>query len=565
MYPTVKEEAERILSQEWGITDLPVRFEVPPEEAYGDTTTTVAFPLGKRLRKRPEEIAGILAERLQRSSLVERAEVAGEGFVNVRLKAQTLLQEFQRTREACTPKVTREERPVIVEYSDPNIAKPLGVHHLLATIIGQAIANMYRFAGYPVLSWNYLGDWGTQFGNLAVACEKWGSGKPASEYSLDELLALYVRFYKEAQRDPSLEDAGREAFRKLEQGGPELWKFWEGAVAVTKTSLKVLYERLHIRFDVDEGESFYNDKMGAVLTEGKQKGVFTVGEKGALIVEFPRETGLPVYMVLKSDGSTLYATRDIAQIRYRIDTYHPQSILYVVDTAQTLYFRQLFETVRRLQWELPHLEHVVFGRMRFKDRAMSTRMGNILTLEEVLDEAVRRADQVIEEHRDTVQTDDRAGLAEMMGLGAIAYAILSQNRRADIVFDWDRMLTFEGSSAPYLQYTHARARSVLRKAGEEGERTVPRIETLTGKERVLLRTLLQFSEVLAEALQTHMPHKLAQYLFTLCQAYNAFYNTEPILKSTDPSRTLRLALTARTAATLKTGAELLTIRVPDRM
>ncbi|MBI3816261.1 arginine--tRNA ligase [Candidatus Peregrinibacteria bacterium] len=568
MFDELTTQAAAILTKEFTLPDVSVFWQSPRELSHGDAATNVALQVSKRLGRSPNEIAQVLADGLSKHADVARAEVAGAGYVNVWLTPKALLTELNRSRSAAVAKVAGKElKPVIVEYSQPNIAKPLGVHHILSTVIGQCLCNLHRHAGEPVVAWNYIGDWGTQFGKLAVAFERWGKkGKEAKDYTLDELLNLYVRFHEEAPSDPTLEAHGREAFRKLEQGDRALRTFWQDVVSVSKSSLAVIYERLHVRFDTDIGESFYEDSMQAIIDEGLKKGVFTAGEGGSLIVEFPPETGLPPYLVRKSDGATLYSTRDLAQVRFRIDTYHPQNILHVVDMAQQLYFRQLFETVKMLQWNATVLEHVSFGRMRFAEKGMSTRKGNILKLEHVLDEAVRRATEVIEEHRGTIQTEDEGALAEMMGIGALVYGILSQNRKMDITFDWEKMLSFEGNSAPYLQYTHARARSVLRKAGMNGATSIPEtIAVFTDAERLLIRTLLLFPSVLEDARATSMPHKLATFLYQLCQDFNAFYTTDPILKAQEPARTLRLALTALAATVLHTGAELLTLRLPDQM
>jgi len=293
--------------------------------------------------------------------------------------------------------------------------------------------------------------------------------------------------------------------------------------------------------------------------------VFTEGEGGSLIVQFSEESHLPPYLVQKGDGATLYSTRDIAQMRYRIDTYHPQEILIVTDIAQKLHFEQLVETCKQLQWKIPAFENVLSGRMRFADKSMSTRKGNVLKLKDVLEEAVRRAEEKIAEHEESIQTNDLGALASMMGVGAVSYGILSQNRKQDIIFDWEKMLSFDGNSAPYLQYTHARAKSVLRKAETEHADMPADMADLMEKERVLMGTLLEFSRVLEEARASHIPHILANYLFQLCQDFNSFYNDTPILKATEPERQFRLALTHCTASVLKTGAELLTISVPDRM
>jgi len=556
----------KILESSFGISPDVVPWSRPGSAEYGDIATPIALQVAKRVKKKPIDIAQEIAASLGKHPLVERCEVAAPGYVNVWLGFAAHRERLADTRSSCTPAALREEPPVIIDYSGPNIAKPLGIHHILSTVIGQVIVNLYRHTGWNVIGWSYPGDWGTQFGKLAVAFERWGSGKPASEYTVDELLALYVRFHKEAEGNPALEEEGRAAFAKLEKGDPALRAFWADVVKVSRAALGALYERLHVYLDRETAESFYEDKMAPILQEGMAKGVFTEGEGGSLIVEFPPAEDLPPFLLRKSDGSTLYATRDLAMIRYRIDTCHPSAISYVVDVAQSLHFRQLFATARLLGWKLPELQHTVFGRMRFADAAMSTRKGTVLKLESVLDEAVRRAGQVIKDHGEEIQTDDPAALAEMMGVGAVAYGILSQNRRMDMVFDWAKVLSFDGNSAPYLQYTHARARSVLRRAGA-GYVPVPEsgVEVYSPHERALVNSLSQFPAVLEQARAEQMPHVLAHFLFSLCQDFNAFYNAEPILKAPEREKALRLSLTSLTADVLRCGAELLTLRVPDRM
>jgi len=564
MYETLTEEANTVLNNAFGLNNVSLEWCRPQDLGHGDVSCAVALRVSKEVGKKPQEIAKTLCDALSGLEDVEKADVAGPGYVNVWLTPEALLRELSRVNEACTARVKREEQSVVIDYSAPNIAKPLGIHHILSTVIGQALVNLHRHQGYETVGINHLGDWGTQFGKLAVALKKWGE-KGLSECSLDDLLELYVRFHNEAENDESLEDQAREAFKKIEEGDKELKAFWEEVVRITMEEIDKLYERLHVSFDHTHGESFYEDKMKPIIEEGKDKGVFNEGEKGALIVEFPEESNLSPAIVLKADNATIYLTRDLATAQYRIKTFHPQEMLYVVDVSQQYYFQQLFATLEQLGWELPKLEHVVFGRMSFKDKSMSTRKGNILRLEHVLDEAVQRAEAVIAEHEDSIQTDDPKELAEMMGVGSVVYGVLSQNRKMNMVFDWDKMLSFDGNSAPYLQYTHARAKSVLRKA-EVGDVEFPAsIGELVDKERILVGTILEFARVLEEARASHMPHLLTNYLFQLCQDYNTFYNDVPILKAEEPSRAFRLALTQHTASVLKTGAELLTIRVPERM
>lgn len=547
-----------------GASDAEITWERPQESAHGDYATPIALKASKELKKAPKDVAAIIVEALKNDKNVERVEIAGPGYVNVWLTTSALLGMLPSVSAALKPAPTRKESPVIIEYSQPNIAKPLGIHHIIGTVIGQATVNLYRHAGFPVISWNYIGDWGTQFGKLAVAFEKWGK-KPVKECTLDDMLALYVKFHQEVEKDETLEDQGRETFRKLEAGDKKLRAFWQDVVSVTKASLADIYNRLHVSFDLDLGESFYEDKMAGIIETGKKKKVFVEGEGGSLIVQFPEEKNLPPYLVLKGDGATLYSTRDIAQMRYRMDTYNPQEILIFTDIAQKMHFEQLVETCKQLGWELPPFENVLFGRMRFVDRSMSTRKGNVLELEHVLDEAVERSTAVIAERGDSIQTDDPKDLAEMMGVGALVYGIVSQNRKMDLVFDWEKMLSFEGNSAPYLMYTHARCRSVIKKS-EENNLSMPKaIEVLEEQERALVGTLLQFSSVLETARTEHLPHKLANYLHALAQQVNAFYTHLPILKAEGPTRSLRLSLTSLAADVLSTGAGLLTLRLPHAM
>lgn len=564
MFDRLAEKAKIALCDRYALKELTVEWRRPQNRTHGDAATSIALQIAKNLKQKPQEIAQSLCAAMQEDSSVEKAEVAGAGYVNVWLKPACLLAELEETRRSCVPKKLRKEEPnVVIEYSGPNIAKPLGIHHILSTVIGQVLSNLHRHLGYPTVSTNHFGDWGTQFGKLAVAHRRWGV-KPVEKHSIEELLALYVRFHAEAEKDPALEDEGRAAFHDLETGDAAMRSFWSVVVKITKEAIAHLYRRLHVHFDCDNGESFYEKMMAPILEEGKKKRMIVPGEKGAYIVEFPEEQ-LPPAVVLKGDGSTIYLTRDLATVRYRVDTWHPGAILYVVDVAQQLYLQQIFATVRRLGWDLPALEHVVFGRMRFADAKMSTRKGNFIKLEEVLDEAAEQADRVIGEHEKDIQTDDRKGLAEMMGVGAVVYGILSQNRKMDIIFDWKKVLALDGNSAPYLQYTYARACSVLRKSEERKFSFPKEVLELSPHERALIGVLLQFADVLEDARAHRMPHTLANYLYELCQTFNAFYNVDPILKAEGSSRSLRLALTDLASSVLKTGAEILTLRVPERM
>jgi arginyl-tRNA synthetase len=567
MFSRLSERASSILSKEFGLKNVDVQWQFPKDDSHGDLATNAALANAKAIQKKPLEIAEVIVKALSKEKdLIEKAEVAGAGYVNVWLKPQALFEAASNARDLTKAKKTRKkDAPIIVDYCGPNIAKPLGVHHIMAHSLGQAIVNLYRHNGDNVIGWSYPGDWGTQFGKLAVAYQTWGGKKPIKDHSVEDLLKLYVKFHQEAEKKPELEDEARALFAQIEAGDKELLSFWKEVVEITYKDLEKLYKRLSITLDVVTGESFYQDKMAPVLAEAKKKKVMTEGKEGALIVEFPEESKMPPLLLQKKDGATLYATRDLAMVRYRLDTYKPSALYYVVDVAQTLHFKQLEATCHLLKWDMPEFEHLSYGRMRFADASMSTRKGTVLRLEEVLDEAVSRADAIIKERGESIQTDNPADLAEMMGVGALVYGIVSQNRKLDMVFDWDKMLSFEGNSAPYLQYTHARARSVLRKANVESVALPEEHVDLTAGDRSLIKKLLGFPKALEEARESHMPHILSTYLYQLAQDYNAFYNAEPILKAEGAVRDLRLALTGATADILRSGAELLTLRVPDRM
>src|SRR3989338_2158313 len=510
MFTAWSTAVQELLRSAYGLDAVSVRWERPGDGRFGDVSTAVALQCAREAGAKPHDIAKKIVECLNNMDGIERAEAAVAGYVNVRMTPRALLAGLKDTRTACTAAVKRREPPVIVDYSGPNIAKPLGIHHMLSNVIGQAIVNVFRHLGANVIGWSYPGDWGTQFGKLYVAYGRWGAAKPIAGFTVQDLYELYVRFHAESEKDPSLDPEARAAFARLEAGDPDLRAFWRETVRISRDALERLYERTHIHLDEETGESFYEDKMQPILSEGIERGVFVEGEGGALIAKFPEESGLPPSLFRKGDGSTLYATRDLAMIRYRIDAFHPCDVYYVVDMAQSLHFRQLFAVSARLGWDLPELEHTVFGRMRFKDKSLSTRKGTMLKLEDVLDEAVARAPGGVPARGGSLQTDDAPGLAEMMGVGAVTYGILSQNRKMDMVFDWEKFLSFDGNSAPYLQYTHARARSVLRKAGVQnvqGDGDLPdNAGVFPAKERSLISSLLEFRRVLEEACAARMPH-----------------------------------------------------------
>ena len=457
-----------------------------------------------------------------------------------------------------------DSKTVVVEYSQPNIAKPLGVHHLLSTIIGQSLYNIFDRLGFETISINHTGDWGTQFGKLIYAYRQWGDKKTVEKDPINELLKLYVKFHEEAEKDPALEDRGREEFKKFEEGDKENHKLWKWFVDESLKEITKTYDLLGgIHFDHMHPESFYADKMEPIIKEGGKKKIFTKGEEGAIVAKFD-DPNIPTLPVVKKDGSTLYITRDFAALNYRLKTWDPVRILYVVDIAQTLHFKQLFAVAKKFGWNIDPAVHVWFGRMHLKDGGASTRKGKVVLLDDVLKEAISRAKKVIEEKSPDLK--DKKEVARVIGVGAVKYSVLSQNRTSDITFDWDRMLSLDGNSAPYLQYSYARAKSILRKAGEKQEGSIEDPPESEQKTQALVRMFPKFKEQIASAAKECKPNIISNYLYELAQSFNSFYNTAPVLKAKKESeKKRRLEIVEASAQILKNGLTLLGVEVVEEM
>ncbi len=508
------------------------------------------------------DLASEIVAALPDNPVIVKAEPMKPGFINVTVNPEQLLAYFAEHQED-KPQFG-QGKTVVTDTSHPNIAKPMGIHHLLSTVIGAAINDTLSYCGYKVVRDNYVGDYGTQFGKLIHAYKTWGDVEAVNADPIPELLKLYVRFHDEAEKDPSIEDAGRAEFAKLENGDPENLKLWEWIKETSLAEFEKTWGRLDVRFDYFHGEAYYQDKLQEVIALGKEKGVFVEGEKGALVCKFPDEI-LPTCVIVKGDGASLYHTRDLARVLDWQRLFHPDLMINVVDVAQELYFRQLFMMADMLGLTKAHNVHVSFGRMQFSDRKMSTRKGNILPLDEVLEEAVDRARALLEEKRSELSDEDKATLAEIIGIGSVKYAILSQNRTTNVTFDWDKIISLEGNSAPYLQYTYARGRSVLAKANASNPQLPTSAPDLTPPERAVLLHLIAFPEAVAQSATEHRPNVIAHYLYALAQKFNHFYNTTPILDGSETERQLRLKMTASVCTMLQLGLGLLGIKVPERM
>lgn len=551
--------------------------EVPPQPELGD----FAFPcfrLARLMRQAPASIAADLSARAKTGiDGLERVE-AVQGYLNFFISrsvfvSQVILETLQ-AGEALGRTDEGRGKTVIVEFSSPNIAKPFHIGHAFTTIIGHALYRLYDRLGYRTVRMNHLGDYGTQFGKLIVAYRLWGNAQALLDQPIQELLRIYVRFHEQAEADPDLDQQARDAFRRLEAGEPAEMALWQEFRDLSMKEFAGVYQRLGVAFDNYNGESFYTDRIPAVISLLKEKNLL-VESQGAQVVMLD-EYGLPPCIILKSDGTTIYASRDIAAVLYRIETYHFYKNLYVVGTPQALHFRQVFAVLAKAGIaEAADCVHIGFGLVKFPDRKLSTRSGDVIFLADLLSESVDKTLEIIRQNAELRQTDmgedEMRLIAEKIGLGAIVYMFLKNGRERDIVFSWSEMLDFEGDSAPYVQYTYARARSILRKAGA-GNLTAAdlRIEDLrllvTDEELVLAKLLDGFGSAIRKAAELYEPYILVRQITALARAFNKYYNHVPILGTEDPAlRTARLALLQAVCLAIRTGLDLVGIEAVERM
>lgn len=538
--------------------DLDPRLEHPRQDSFGDYATSVALNIGQQTDDDPLEIAHQLKSRLVSqfpSSLVARIDVVKPGFLNFWLKEENLIKEVGRVNSQKARYGSSEigkGRTVVIDYSAPNIAKRFGIGHLRSTVIGQALYNLYKFSGYRVIGDNHLGDWGTQFGALLHKIKS--SKLKVQSLMVDDLEKLYVEFHREVGKDPKLMEEAREWFLKLESGDKEARELWQAVVDVSKKEFDRIYALLGVKIGYAYGESFYEDKMPAVIAEIRKNGL-SKKSAGAEIIEF---SDLPPAILVKSDGGTTYFTRDLATIQYRIKSWNPQTILYEVGVDQKLHFQQVFKTARKLGWaDGREFVHVAHGLIRLPEAGkLSTRRGQSIRLEDVLDEAIARAKKL---------TKGNEEISRAVGIGAIKYFDLSHQPQTDTIFDWEKLFLLEGNSAPYLQYTYARAMSVLRKGQTLKPLAISHKPLVGEAELPILRWLYRFPEVVEDATRNYSPNLLCNYLFELAQRFNSFYAEVPILKAEGEIKNLRLALTATAAQVLKNGLTLLGIETPERL
>jgi len=537
--------------------------ETPPNPEMGDFAFP-CFKLSKTLRMGPPVIAGKLQSALASDEIIDHVECVG-GYLNFFLHktgyAQSIVEKVLEQKEKYGSSDEGQGRVICIDYSSINIAKRFHIGHLSTTMIGNALYKIYEHLGYKCVGINHLGDWGTQFGKMIAAYLKWGNKEEVEKNGVDALTALYVRFHQEAEKDPSLEDEGRLWFKKIEDNDPKATEIFNWFKEITLKDAQRVYDMLGVKFDSYAGESFYNDKMQPIIDELREKGLL-VESQGAYVVDL-EEDNMPPCLILKKDGATLYATRDIAAAFYRKKTYHFYKDLYVVAYQQNLHFKQWFKVVEKMGYEWSKdLEHVPFGMVSYEGRALSTREGYVVYLDELLNRAVEKAREIIEEKSPNLPDKDK--VARQVGIGAVVFFDLFNNRIKDIDFRWDRALNFDGETGPYVQYTHARCCSLLAKAGElDAEADYAALENPAAQE--VVRTLERFPEVVSEACHRNEPSLVTRYTVELASNFNRFYYENRILTEDAAQSKARANLTAATASCLRTGLSLIGVEAPEKM
>ncbi|KGG79533.1 arginyl-tRNA synthetase [Caloranaerobacter azorensis H53214] len=562
-----KKEIARIVSEKvesLNQEDVEALIEIPPNYDMGDYAMP-CFKLAKTFRKAPNLIAQEIAESLDGKEYFEKIENVGpyvNFFIDRKVLARTVLEEIFSKKENYGSSDMGKGKNIVIDFSSPNIAKPFHVGHLRSTVIGNSLYKIYEFLGYNCIGVNHLGDWGTQFGKLITAYKKWGNKEEIEREPIKTLLKLYVKFHDEAELNPELEEEGRRWFKKLEDGDEEARKLWSWFVDLSLKEFNKIYDLLKVKFDYFTGESFYNDKMDRVIELLKEKNLLKES-KGAYVVDLEK-FNMPPCLVLKSDGATLYPTRDIAAAIYRKETFDFEKVLYVTDYSQSLHFAQWFKVIELIGFEwADKLEHVPFGRVSTEEGRMQTRKGNVILLEELLNKAIDKVREIIEEKNPNLENKDE--VARQVGIGAVIFNDLSNNKIKDIVFNWDRMLSFDGETGPYVQYTHARANSVLNKRKYDITNDVD-YSILTNQEAIdVIRLLQLFPEAIVNAMEKNEPSIITRHIVDIAQAFNKFYHECPIIVEDENMQKARLLLVFAVKTVLKTGLGLLGIDAPDKM
>lgn len=538
--------------------------EIPPNSEMGDFAFP-CFQLAKTMRKAPNMIAQELVVEIDLGDDFKKVENVG-AYLNFYLSrsrfAEIILTQILDKGLNYGNSELGRGRNIVVDYSSVNIAKPFHIGHLATTMIGNSLYKIHKFLGYNCIGVNHLGDWGTQFGKLIAAYKRWGNKEEVEINPISELVKLYVKFNAEAEQDESLNDEGRAAFKAIEDGIPEYVELWNWFREVSLKEFKRIYKILNVDFDSWNGEAFYMDKMDRVINELEDKGLL-VESQGAQVVNLEKY-GMTPLIIRRSDGATLYATRDLAAMFYRKEIYNFDKVLYIVATQQNLHFKQLFKIIELMGYEwYKDLVHVAYGMISLETGAMSTRKGNVVYLEDVLNESINKVKHIIEERNSGLENKDE--IARKVGLGAVIFSVLSNNRIKDVVFTWDKVLNFEGETSPYIQYTFARICSIFRKSGSEdiGEINYSLLNVTDSNE--LISLLSKFPQIVIDAAEKYEPSIISRYLIDLSQSFNKFYHNNPVINDNKELQNTRLALCKSVKTVIETGMGLLGIECPDRM
>ena len=556
----MQELLKQKIAEVLGIAAHQVAISAPEVNMFGHYSTNVAMRLAKEMKKPPFELAAEFAANLA-DPMFAKVEAVKPGFINFWISDAFLQQQFAEGSVA--PNIGKGET-VVIDYAAPNIAKPMHVGHLRSTIIGDALANIHEYVGYKTVRWNYLGDWGTQFGKLITAYKLWGKKEEIERDPIGTMLTLYVRVSEEAKTNPALDDQARAEFKKLEDGDSENRKLWEWFKDESLIEFHKMFKRLGVRFDEEIGEAFYEDALYDVVKELKEKELLVPGDEGTQIVNLDSQK-LPVALIQKSDGASLYITRDIATMKHRLSRYKPAKLLYVVANQQALHFEQLFAITNLLGLTSAEKVHVKFGMVLGEDgKKFATREGKLIKLEDLLDKAVSGAYAVVAEKNKDLSEAEKRAVAEVVGIGAIKYSDLKENRNSDIQFNWEAMLDLHGDTAPYLQYTSVRLSNIARKVAVQPNKDLSAVDDAL--KNGLVKKILDFNDVVVLCAETYYTSHLAKYLVELAKLGNQYYEEHRILEDDNAARqTGRLALMLAVSETIKKGLGLLGIAVPERM
>lgn len=553
----------------FGLEDTEIKLGVSPtnNEKFGDYQCNAAMELAKLLKKAPRQIAQDFVDAAILPDFVEKIDIAGPGFINFFLSNSVLAEylESLESEAALGVEQVGQGKTVIIDYSSPNVAKPMHIGHIRSTVIGNAIDRIYRFQGYNVIADNHLGDWGTQFGLMMVGYRNFVDEAALKAAPVEELERVYVASYNKSKEDPTWRDEAKRELVKLQQGDAENLALWKKFIDLSIQEFDTIYNRLGVKFDLYRGESYYNEQLPVMIKTLEEKGLAKESD-GALIVDL-EEDGMPICIVRKSDGGYNYATTDLATVESRMEEFSPERIIYVTDERQQLHFRQFFTIAEKLGMEA-NLVHVWFGLMRLPEATFSTREGNVIKLAALLDEAESRALVMVKSSSPDMPEDQQKELARAIGIGAIKYTDLSQNPQSLVTFTWEKALNMEGNSAPYLQYAYARISSVSDKfaaAYPDSSLNDSSIKIEHELERRIAIKLSRFPAAVRAAADNYRPNILADYLYDLAQIYSSFYQNVPFLKAEAGVRESRIRICQSTAEVLRKGLELLGIETPERI